>query len=220
MIQPHAWRIYIYIYSTMQFLCGMDWKRMQNMYVSFVRIIFRSTKNGREKRKNEKKFRNYRWSADRRGKLFRPIQITSSAHKSSSFSPINSRGAPATVPATLARIHPRRDEKRRGNRLRVKARDFSISYSTVPYRSFLYRNRDVPWTCPRINQRPWKLPIIPSRFFSLHPSLFILLRYNESIYRFNFQMAKPTKKDGKSMDDLPQNYSRLLEFSICGLDWI
>lgn len=162
MIQPHAWRIYIYIYSTMQFLCGMDWKRMQNMYVSFVRIIFRSTKNGREKRKNEKKFRNYRWSADRRGKLFRPIQITSSAHKSSSFSPINSRGAPATVPATLARIHPRRDEKRRGNRLRVKARDFSISYSTVPYRSFLYRNRDVLWTCPRINQRPWKLPIIPS----------------------------------------------------------
>lgn len=120
MIQPHAWRIYIYIYiySTMQFLCGMDWKRMQNMYVSFVRIIFRSTKNGREKRKNEKKFRNYRWSADRRGKLFRPIQITSSAHKSSSFSPINSRGAPATVPATLARIHPRRDEKRKGNRLR------------------------------------------------------------------------------------------------------
>lgn len=144
MIQPHAWRIYIYI---AQCNSCVEWIGNGCRICTFrlYGLFFDQRKMGKEKKGRMKK--SLEIIDDRpteEENFFRPIQITSSAHKSSSFSPINSRGAPATVPATLARIHPRRDEKRRGNRLRVKARDFSISYSTVPYRSFLYRNRDVP----------------------------------------------------------------------------
>ena len=47
--------IYVCMYSTKQFLLGgMDWKRMLNMYVLFVRIIFRSTKNGGKKKERKK----------------------------------------------------------------------------------------------------------------------------------------------------------------------
>lgn len=43
------------MYSTKQFLFGgMDWKRMLNMYVLFVRIIFRSTKNGGKKKERKR----------------------------------------------------------------------------------------------------------------------------------------------------------------------
>lgn len=75
-----------------------------------------------------------------RGELFRAIQIRSSAHKSSSYAAINSRGAPATIRGTLARIHPRlvaqeartRKSKDGGGRgMSMQGGDFSISYSLV-----------------------------------------------------------------------------------------